>query len=99
MPACLGSARVPLWPFEGWEIPTRRSALVEVYPSLWSCRFPREDRTPDQQDAYAVAAWMRHADHNGSLAEYLNPNLEPADREEAQIEGWILGVAGFVLDG
>jgi hypothetical protein len=34
--------RVNFWPFDGWEIPPERSALVEVYPSLWNRSFPRE---------------------------------------------------------
>jgi hypothetical protein len=28
-------------PFDGWEIPTGRSAMAEVYPSLWSRRRPK----------------------------------------------------------
>jgi hypothetical protein len=40
----LGS-RVHVWPFDGWAIPAGRSAIAEVYPSLWSRSFPREDRT------------------------------------------------------
>jgi hypothetical protein len=48
--------RVHFWPFDGWEIPSGKSALVEVYPSLWSKSTPREGRTPDQHDAYVAAA-------------------------------------------
>jgi len=47
-----------------------------------------------QHDAYAVAAWLRAADRDGSLARYLMPALTPAEQAVAQIEGWILGVAG-----
>jgi hypothetical protein len=35
---------------------------------------------------------MRAADLNGSLVEFLKPNLTPAELERAQIEGWILGL-------
>ena len=28
------------WPFDGWEVPQGKSAIVEVYPSLWTRRFP-----------------------------------------------------------
>ena len=84
--------RVHFWPFDGWEIPPGRSAVVEVYPALWNRGFAREDRTSDQHDAYSVAAWMRLADANGSLAEFFSPCLTPDERDIAQFEGWILGV-------
>jgi hypothetical protein len=83
---------VHFWPFDGWEIPVGRSAIVEVYPSLWSRSFARDGRNPDQHDAYSVAAWLRGADLDGSLKEFLNPPLTPAERAVAQIEGWILGI-------
>ena len=84
--------RVHFWPFDGWEIPTARSAVAEVFPRLWSGSFEREDRNPDQHDAYSVAAWMRAADLDGSLVEFFKPSLTPAELKVAQIEGWILGL-------
>lgn len=84
--------RVHFWPFDGWEIPAGRSVIVEVYPSLWSRGFAREDRTADQHDAYSVAAWMRLADLDGSLVSFFDPHLSPAERTVAQVEGWILGI-------
>jgi hypothetical protein len=81
------------WPFDGWRIPGRCSAVAEVYPALWSRSFPREDRNRDQHDAYSVVAWLRQADRDESLARYLNPLLDPGDRMIAETEGWILGVA------
>jgi len=84
--------RVHFWPFDGWEIPAGRSVIVEVYPSLWSRGFAREDRTADQHDAYSVAAWMRLADLDGSLVRFFDAHLSPAERTVAQIEGWILGI-------
>lgn len=86
-------ARVHFWPFDGWEIPRGRSAIAEVYPSLWRRGFAREDRTDDQHDAYCIAAWLRRADRDGSLAGLLDPGLTAAERSVAQIEGWILGAA------
>jgi hypothetical protein len=86
-------ARVHFWPFDGWNIPAGRSAVVEVYPSLWSRTFAREERNGDQHDAYSAAAWMHRADLDGSLAAFLNPSLAPPERAVAQVEGWILGVA------
>ena len=79
-------ARVHFWPFDGWNIPAERSAVVEVYPS-------REERNGDQHDTYSAAAWMRRADLDGSLAAFLNPSLAMPERPVAQVEGWILGVA------
>jgi hypothetical protein len=87
-------ARVHFWPFDGWEIPAKRSAIVEVYPKLWSRAFAKEVRTGDQHDAFSIAAWLSHADRNGSLATFLKPDLTPRERAFAQVEGWILGVGG-----
>lgn len=83
---------IHFWPFDGWDIPTGRSAIVEAYPSLWSKSFPREGRTADQQDAYAVAAWLRQTDLDGNLTKFLNPSLLPGEKTVAGVEGWILGV-------
>ena len=86
------SGRVHFWPFDGWEIPAARSAVVEVYPSLWSRGYARDDRTPDQHDAYSVARWLREADLGGILSEFLQPDLTSQERATASVEGWILGV-------
>ena len=87
----LGS-RLHFWPFDGWCIPTMRSAIAEVYPALWSRTFARESRTGDQHDAFSVASWFSRADADGSLAGFLKPNLKPPERAVAEVEGWILGV-------
>jgi len=84
--------RVHFWPFDGWDIPPGGSAIVEVYPALWSRSFERGARTPDQHDAYSVGMWLRNADADGSLGQFLNPVLEPEERSAATVEGWILGV-------
>jgi prevent-host-death family protein len=84
--------KVHFWPFDGWSIPEGRSTIVEVYPSLWSKRFPAEDRNSHQRDAYSVAAWMAKEDRGGRLAAYLDPDLSDSERSVALIEGWILGV-------
>jgi hypothetical protein len=85
-------SRVHFWPFDGWSIPAGKSVIAEVYPSLWSRSFACEGRTSDQHDAYSVAAWMRRADADGSLASFFDPHLSPPERTLAQIEGWILGI-------
>lgn len=84
--------RVHFWPFDSWTIPAGRSVVAEVYPSLWRHGFASEGRTNDQQDAYAVATWMRQADRDGRLGELFDPSLTPDERELAHVEGWILGV-------
>ncbi|HOP40906.1 MAG TPA: hypothetical protein PLI53_07675 [Geobacteraceae bacterium] len=84
--------RIHFWPFDGWEIPAGKSAIVEVYPTLWNKSFPREDRTPDQHDAYVATAWLRQVDKNGSLGRFLKPEMLPGEYPVAGIEGWILGV-------
>jgi hypothetical protein len=85
--------RVHFWPFDGWKIPQDKSAVVEVYPALWSHSFPRDGRDSDQQDAYATAEWLRRSDQDGSLERFLAPNLTEDERKVAEIEGWILGIA------
>lgn len=87
---CAG--KVYFWPFEGWEILAGRSAVVEIYPSLWMRRFPRDGRNADQHAAYSVAAWLQRADVNGWLPRYFDPPLTPEERAIAKVEGWILGV-------
>ena len=84
--------RLHFWPFDGWQIPAGRSAVAEVYPALWSKRFPREARDQHQHDAYSIASWLRDADMNGSLPAFTNLQLEEETRRIAEIEGWILGV-------
>lgn len=84
--------KVHFWPFDGWSIPPGKSVIAEVYPSLWSRSFPRADRTPDQHDAYAVAAWLKRADQDESLTSYLEPVLPEDEKHLAEAEGWILGI-------
>ncbi len=88
--------RVHFWPFDGWDVPAGHSAIAEAYPALWSRNFAVEDRTPDQHDAFSIAAWLSHADRNDRLAACLNPDLTPPERAVAQVEGWILGVPGLI---
>jgi hypothetical protein len=89
--------RVHFWPFDGWDIPAGRSAIAEAYPALWSRGFENEGRTPDQHDAFSIAAWMSAADRDGQLEIALQPPLSDADRAVAMAEGWILGVSVATL--
>jgi hypothetical protein len=56
---------VHFWPFDGWDIVSGHSAMVEAYPSLYKRSFASGERTSDQQDAYAIAAWFQQADLDG----------------------------------
>ncbi len=87
--------RVHCWPFDGWEIPAGKSAIVEVYPALWSRQLPGESRNQDQQDAWAAAEQMRRFDLDGTLDSWLSPRLDDAEARLARFEGWILGVPGM----
>jgi hypothetical protein len=84
--------RVHFWPFDGWTIPSGRSVIAEVYPSLWRHSFPPEKRNDHQHDAYSVAAWMRRADLDGSLPGVFDPPMSTDQSSAAETEGWILGV-------
>jgi hypothetical protein len=86
------AGRVHFWPFDGWQIPEGMSAIVEVYPALWSKSFHPEDRDPYQHDAYSIAAWLRRADGEGTLGRFLFPCLNDEERAIADFEGWILGI-------
>jgi hypothetical protein len=84
--------KVHFWPFDSWDLPLGRSAIVEIYPSLWSRELARESRNDDQHDAFSASSWMRRADRDGTLASFLCPELTDEERNCASIEGWILGI-------
>ena len=86
-PKCL-----QVWPFDGWEPNPNQSVIFEVFPSLFRNRYPREDRSVDQQDAYAVCRWLKEMQKRKRLADYFQPPLDQASRRIAQREGWIFGV-------
>jgi hypothetical protein len=46
----------------------------------------------------STAAWASRADRDGSLVGFLTPDLSPAERAVAQVEGWILGVPGLIRE-
>jgi hypothetical protein len=84
--------RAHFWPFDGWAPPLNRSVIAEVYPSLWNRDYPKEDRNPHQQDAYAVARWMRETDACDGLDRCFDPKIGPLEKVVATVEGWILGL-------
>jgi hypothetical protein len=80
------------WPFDGWTIAAGHSAIVEVYPRMWSNLYERDGRNANQHDAYSIARWLREADEDGRLARTLDGPSDADARVAARIEGWILGV-------
>lgn len=84
--------KLHFWPFDGWEPPSDRSVIAEVYPALWSRTFPTEGRNDHQHDAYSVARWMRETDAADQLRTCLCPDLTLAERTLTRVEGWILGL-------
>ena len=80
------------WPFDGRDIPEDRSVLAEVDPSSLRIRYPREERTAHQHDAYAMARWLFEMDRQGLLARTARPPLTEEERRVAELEGWIIGV-------
>jgi len=84
--------RVHFWPFDGWTPPDGKAVIAEVYPSIFRNRYPRADRSVDEQDAFATARWMADMAARGALDGYFEPPLTPAERAIAELEGWILGV-------
>lgn len=83
------------WPFDGFSVPGGKSALAEAYPALYRQQVVGWTDLPsgDQRDACAIALWLRQADASGALHDALHPPLDVQLRQQARIEGWILGVA------
>ncbi len=84
--------RLHCWPMEGWDATESAHTLVEGYPSLVSKNYPKENRTPDQHDAYALSRWFQELDANGKLHPLLRPDLTREDLNTASNEGWIFGI-------
>jgi len=84
--------KVHVWPFDGWAVPEGKSVIAEIYPSIFKKRYPKDDRKPDQQDAYCVARWLTESDERGFLERYFAPPLTYEERKVADLEGWILGI-------
>ncbi len=83
--------RIHFWPFDGWAPAPGKSVVAEVYPSIFRNRYAKDDRTADEQDAYAAARWMADMDARGALARYFAPPLTDLERATAEREGWIFG--------
>ncbi len=84
--------RLHFWPFDGWNPPAGKSVVAEIYPSIFRNRYPRHNRTCDQQDAYSVSRWLSETCRGGFLNRYFDPPLTNEERALADLEGWILGI-------
>ena len=84
--------KVHVWPFDGWQPDGKVPVFAEIFPSLFRQRFPREQRSADQQDAYSVATWLWDCHKRDILNRYFNPPLTKPQRQTADLEGWILGI-------
>lgn len=49
--------RVHFWPFDGWKVPPGKSAVVEVYPALWS-RFFSPSLTEEETKTAEIEGWI-----------------------------------------
>ncbi|MBX9937215.1 MAG: hypothetical protein K2Y10_11550 [Burkholderiaceae bacterium] len=82
------------WPFDGFCAAAGSSVVAEAYPALYKhCFTPNPDMTGDQQDAWAIACWLKQSDNDGKLQIAMQAPLDMETRLMAEIEGWILGVA------
>ena len=91
--------RVHFWPFDGWLPVEGVSVVAEAYPAIYRDDVDLPPGTPDQLDAFAIAAWMQNADRSDALDRHFQPTLTPSEQTMAQIEGWILGVPGQAMEG
>lgn len=85
--------KIHFWPFDGFDITEGKSVIAEVYPSIFRSRYPREERKPDEHDAYAISRWLSESIHRGILESYFHPPLTTEEKELARREGWILGIS------
>lgn len=86
-------SKLHFWPFDGWRPDADKSVIAEVFPSIFRNRYPRAERTVDQQDAYCVAKWLAAVDDQGVLSNYFQPPITNEERTVSELEGWILGVS------
>lgn len=85
--------KLHFWPFDGLDIPSDKSVLLEVWPSIFSKRYSKNKTfSSDQHDAYCVAKWLQESDANGFLKKYFTPPLTTKELSVVSREGWILGI-------
>jgi hypothetical protein len=86
------SEKIHIWPFDGFNIPMQISVVAEVYPAIFRRRFPKIYKSGDEHDAYSIVRWLQEMDSRGVLSQYFNPPLTKEEKDQAKLEGWILGV-------
>lgn len=85
---------VHFWPFDGFEVRPGRSVIAEVYPRIFRRRYEKETNLlGDERDAWLVCRWLKDRDSKDRLGSYFLPPLDEPERQQARVEGWILGVA------
>jgi hypothetical protein len=84
--------RLHVWPFDGWEIPAGKSALIEVRPAMRRDLAPVAALDAGQKGAFVTALWLKEADGSEELPDLLQPALSQPERLVCGVEGWILGV-------
>jgi hypothetical protein len=75
------------WPFDGWEPEGPAHFLVEWYPALYN-----EGTKSHEADALACVNWAMELDGREGLRSYFVPDLSEEKRNQATIEGWVLGI-------
>lgn len=85
--------RVHFWPFDGFAVPEGKSVVAEVRPARLKYRYTREGLDRQEHEAFAICAWLQDRDRLDLLRPYFEPPLSEAEKQRAQLEGWILGVA------
>ncbi len=85
--------RVHFWPFDGFAIAEGKSVVAEVRPARLKYRYNREGLERQEHEAFATCAWLQDRDRLDLLQPYFEPPLSESERQRAQLEGWILGVA------
>jgi hypothetical protein len=68
--------RVHFWPFDGWDISAGRSAIVEVYPALWSRSFAWQI---ELETSMTPTASQRGCSMPTGMATFLRPSSSNAE--------------------
>lgn len=82
-----------VWPFDGFGVPEGASVMAEVHPSRLLLRYAGASLSREEHEAFAACSWLQDRDRHDLLAPYFDPPLTEAERAQALLEGWILGVA------
>ncbi len=75
------------WPFDGWDPEGSAHCLVEWYPALYN-----DEPKSHVSDALACVNWAMQLDEKDELRKYFVPDLTQAEKQQAEIEGWVIGI-------